>query len=115
MQRIGDRNFLFAWQAIRAASQPGPECMAWQVGTVSCRRSRHSLAQADYTVVLDVVLVSSPAAEGTWSVMVTTENWWDNRHRPVRSQVWASHLGGPREAVLSWFRIQAASKEPGMT
>jgi len=54
MRRIGDRQFLLAWQMTRAAAQPGPEATAWPIGEAFCRRYRHSLTTPDHSVVLDV-------------------------------------------------------------
>jgi hypothetical protein len=36
--RIGDRRFLFAWHAIRAATQPAPEATTWRVAGVRWSR-----------------------------------------------------------------------------
>ena len=43
----GDRSFMFAWQSIRAATQPGPEATSWQVDDVRWRRHRFRRAAPD--------------------------------------------------------------------
>jgi hypothetical protein len=44
VKRIGDRSFLYAWQLIRAATQPNSEAMRWRIGDVHCHRYRRNSA-----------------------------------------------------------------------
>jgi hypothetical protein len=113
MMRIGDRRFLFAWQAIRAATQPGAEACAWQVGDVDWRRSRSSMATADYVVNLDVHRLERRSRGGAWSVLVVSEAWWDGCHNLLRSQLWATHLSGDRNLIAAWMNDQAEVLAPG--
>jgi hypothetical protein len=109
MKRIGDREFLFAWQRIRAESQPDPEAMAWRIGDVACRRYRHSFMAPDHRVILDIFHVEQSGGTIHWHVIVAAEDWWDSRHAVIRNQLWASHLSGSRERILAWFSDRAAA------
>ena len=111
MRRIGDRQFLFAWQVIRAATQPGPEATVWHIGEALCRRYRHSLTTPDHRVVLDVCHIEQSGVRGGWRVMVTSETWWDDRRGVLRTQLWASHTAGSRDRALAWMAAEAASRE----
>jgi hypothetical protein len=111
MRRIGDRQFLHAWQRIRAETQPDPEAMTWRIGEVACRRYRHSLMGPDHRVTLDICHLEVAGAGARWHVMVTAEHWWDNRRAIIRSQLWASHLSGSREHALTWFVDTAATMD----
>lgn len=111
MRRIGDRQFLLAWQVIRAATQPGPEATAWPIGEAFCRRYRHSLMTPDYSVVLDVCHIEQSGVRGGWRMMVTAETWWDDRRDVLRAQLWASHTAGSKDRALAWMLAEAASRE----
>lgn len=103
MKRIGDRSFMFAWQAIRAATQPNPEATAWQVGDVRWQRHRHSHAAPDHAMTIEVYRLDSVGGPDQWSVMVVSEHWWDERHVPLRNHLWATHLAGSRARVEEWI------------
>ncbi len=107
MKRIGDRNFLYAWQTIRAAQEPGPETMGWTLDGAVCRRTRFSHASADFSVVHDIHHVARVAPDG-WIFMVVSETWWDNRHHVIRSQHWATPIHGATTAIQDWVGKQAA-------
>ncbi|MGA3399935.1 MAG: hypothetical protein ABSC95_12010 [Acetobacteraceae bacterium] len=109
MHRIGDRQFLHAWQRIRAGTQPDPEAMTWRIGDVMCRRHRHSLMGPDHRIVLDICHLEPTGNGANWQVMVTAEHWWDRSRTVIRSQLWASHLSGSRERALAWFFDTAAT------
>jgi hypothetical protein len=109
MNRIGDRKFLQGWQMVKAATQPGPQATAWRVGDVEWRRSRHSITTPDHAAALEIHRLDRHRAGGSWSVMIVVESWWDDRQRLVRSQVWASHLSGDRNAITGWIEEQAAA------
>ncbi len=108
MSRIGGRRFLFAWQMLKAASQPGPEATTWRVGDVEWRRSRQSVTTPDYAVTLDIHRLNRRGV-GSWSVLVVTESWWDDRQTLIRSQLWATHLSGDRDTITGWLDEQAAA------
>jgi len=105
--RIGDRRFLFAWQAIRAATQPAPEATAWRVAGVRWSRHRCSYATPDHSFTAEVHRLDLEELRNRWSVMVVTEHWWDERHKPLRSHVWATHLSGSKDRIMEWFESQA--------
>jgi len=42
-----------------------------------------------------------------WSVMVVVEHWWDERHKLLRNNLWATQLSGSRLRVAEWFDRQA--------
>jgi hypothetical protein len=107
MNRIGDRRFLFAWQTIRAATQPDPEATNWRVAEVRWCRHRYSHAAPDHAVTVEVHRLDHENAQDRWSVMVVTEHWWDERHNPLRNHLWATHLSGSRESIANWFDDQA--------
>ncbi len=109
MNRIGDRKFLQGWQMVKGATQPGPQATAWRVGDVEWRRSRHSITTPDHAAALDIHRLDRRRAGGSWSVMIVVESWWDERQRLLRSQVWASHLSGDRNAITRWVDEQAAA------
>jgi hypothetical protein len=109
MKRIGDRRFLFAWQAIRAATQPDPEATTWRVGGVRWRRHRYSHAAPDHAVTVEVHRLDHEDAKDRWSVMVIAEHWWDERHKPLRDNLWATHVAGSRDSVAAWFDKEAKS------
>ncbi len=109
--RIGDRRFLFAWQAIRTASQPGPEATTWRVAGVRWSRHRCTHANPDHTFTVEVHRLNQEEAHNRWSVMVVTEHWWDDRHNPLRTHVWATYLFGSKERIAEWFATQARSIE----
>jgi hypothetical protein len=113
--RIGDRRFLFAWQAIRAATQPAPEATTWRVAGV--RWSRHRLSQAgpEHSFSVEVHRLDHEDPHHRWGVMVVTEHWWDERHNPLRNHVWATHLLGSKERIMAWFEAQAQSIEKSHT
>lgn len=113
MSRIGDRRFLHGWQMIKAATQPDPQATSWRVGDVEWRRSRHSITTPDHATALDVHRLDLRRGSGSWSVMVVAESWWDDRRTLIRSQVWAIHLSGDRDAITRWIEEQAAAL-PGM-
>jgi hypothetical protein len=109
MSRIGGRRFLYAWQMLKAASQPGPQATAWRVGDVEWRRSRHSITTPDYVTTLDIHRLDYHHGGTSWSVMVVAESWWDERQTLIRSQVWATHLAGDRNAISRWMDGQATA------
>ncbi len=111
MKRIGDRSFLYAWQAIRAATQPGPEASLWQVGEVAWRRHRVSHSCPDFAVVNDVHRLDHSGKNRGWSLLVVSETWWNNNHEVIRSQIWAAHLAGPRQLIQSWMMQQAETRQ----
>ena len=109
MSRIGDRRFLYAWQMLKAATQPGPQATVWRVGDVEWRRNRTSITTPDYVVSLDVHRLDCRRGAHSWAVMVVAESWWDERQTLIRSQLWATHLSGDREAITRWMDEQAAA------
>ena len=109
MHRIGDRQFLHAWQRIRAATQPDPEAMTWTIREVSCRRHRHSLMGPDHRIILDVCHLESLGRGTGWHVVVATEHWWDSSRELIRDQLWASHVSGSRDDAMAWFLENAAT------
>ena len=109
--RIGDRRFLFAWQAILAASQPTPEATTWRVAGVRWSRHRCSHAAPDHSFTVEVHRLDLEDPHYRWSVMVVTEHWWDERHNPLRTHLWATHLSGSKERIVEWFETQARSLE----
>lgn len=111
MRRIGDRQFLFAWQAIRAATQPHAEAMAWDIDGVSCRRHRHSLGCPDHLLSVDAYHVGRFEGRGRWRVLICTENWWDETRKAIRHQAWATLLYGSRQDVMGWFKDSAKRHE----
>jgi hypothetical protein len=116
MSRVGDRQFLYHWQVVKAATQPHPEATTWRVGDVEWRRSRHSIRTPDHAVALDVCRMDRRKTDESWSVMIVAEAWWDERGRLVRSQLWAAHLSGERNAIAAWLERQAeASPTDGRT
>ena len=106
MKRIGDRDFLYAWQVIRAAHEPNPETMGWTLDGAVCRRARFSHASADFSAIHDVHHVAR-AARGSWSFMVVNETWWDSGHRVIRAQLWATPVHGATGAIQDWVARQA--------
>ncbi len=43
--------------------------------------------------------------------MVVSEHWWDERHNPPRTHVWATHLFGSKVRIAERFETQARSIE----
>lgn len=113
MSRIGDRDFLHAWQIIRAATQPGPEAMAWQVAGAQWRRHRSSLAAPDHALAIEVHRLDHTDFDEPWSLMVVAEHWWDERRNPLRNHVWATYLSGSRQHIVEWIERQAAELDVG--
>jgi hypothetical protein len=111
MRRIGDRQFLLAWQVIRAATQPDVESTSWRIGDVLCRRYRHSASTPDHSVVGDICHVECRAGLGGWHLVVSVENMWDGRRNIVRSQLWASHITGSKENALAWMHRESVARE----
>jgi hypothetical protein len=107
MIRIGDRSFLFAWQMIRAATQPNAEATVWRVAGVRWCRHRYSHAAPDHAMTIEVHRLDHSEGKDTWSVMVVAEHWWDERHKLLRNTLWATHLSGSRMHVTEWFDRQA--------
>ena len=107
MSRIGDRSFMFAWQAIRAATQPGPEATRWTVAGVQWRRSRYSLMAPDHSATCEVHRLDRVAGLEGWSLMVVIEHWWDEKRNPLRNQVWATHVAGSRFRIAEWITQQS--------
>jgi hypothetical protein len=107
MTRIGDRSFIFAWQTIRAATQPDPEATQWQVAGVRWRRSRYSFMGPDHATAIEVHRLDCADGRDAWSLMVVAEHWWDERRKPLRSNhIWATHLSGSRLQVADWIAQQ---------
>lgn len=106
MTRIGDRKFMFAWQSIRAATQPDHEATEWNVAGVRWRRSRYSLAGPDHATAIEVYRLDCAGGREAWSVMVIVEHWWDERHKPLRNQIWATHLSGSKFRIAEWIAQQ---------
>ncbi|PPQ33608.1 hypothetical protein [Rhodopila globiformis] len=115
MIRIGDRAFLFAWQAIRAATQPGPEATSWEVAGVRWRRHRYSNAAPDHAVTIEVHRLDCTDAPEAWSIMVVAEHWWDQDHKPLRNNLWATHLSGSKMQVAAWIDRQAKAADQRAT
>ncbi|HVV92533.1 MAG TPA: hypothetical protein VHD15_03835 [Hyphomicrobiales bacterium] len=111
MARIGDHAFLFAWQMIRAATQPDPEATRWSVGAVEWQRHRYSLAAPDHAAVVEVHRLDSRPAGERWSIMVVSEHWWDEKHQPLRKQLWTTHVSGSRARILEWIRQEGRAIE----
>ena len=107
MKRIGDRSFLLGWQTIRAATQPGPEASAWRVGDVAWHRHRLSHSCPDFAVVADTHRLDQSARNGSWSLLVVVETWWDSSRHVIRSQVWATPLSGSGQHIQNWVKQQA--------
>jgi hypothetical protein len=107
MNRIGDRGFLFAWQAIRAATQPSPDATTWRVAGVRWCRHRYSHTAPDHTVMVEVHRLDCIDGKDVWGVMVVIENWWDERHTLLRNQHWATHVSGSRPRIAEWIDRQA--------
>lgn len=107
MSRIGDRKFLHGWQMIKTATQPDHLATNWRVGEVEWRRCRHSITTPDHATALDIHRLDHSAR--TWSVMVVSKSWWNERRLLIRSQLWATHLSGDRGAITSWIDEQAAA------
>ena len=113
MRRIGDRMFLFAWQTIRAATQPDPEAVTWQVGEVSWSRHRYSHTTPKHSLTVEVHQLDCEEGKDTWSIMVVVEHWWDVTHKPLRNHVWASHVSGSRLGALEWMERCERTLEQG--
>jgi len=111
--RIGDRRFLFAWQRIRAATQPDAEATTWRVDGVAWTRHRYSHAAPDHAVVVEVHRLDYAEPRDVWSFMVIVEHWWDERHKPLRNNLWASHIRGSRERIAQWIDDHAGALERG--
>lgn len=111
MIRIGDRAFLFAWQAIRSATQPDADATAWTIEGVRWCRHRYSHKAPDHAVTIEIHRLDSTGARQGWSLMVVAEHWWDERHKPVRDALWATHLAGSRLLIADWIERQAAKLE----
>lgn len=111
MSRIGDRDFLHRWQIIRAATQPGPEEMAWQVADVRWDRYRSSLAAPAYALVIEVHRLQNLTSHEPWSLMVVAEHWWDEHRKALRSHLWATQLSGSRQRIVEWIACQASALE----
>ena len=109
MARIGDRAFLFAWQRIRAATQPGPDAGFWQVSGIDWHRYRYSHTTPDHSVLIDVHSLQCSAPR--WEIMVVAEHWWDARRSPIRNQLWSTLVSGSRDAAAAWIVAQAKSLE----
>lgn len=108
MIRIGDRDFLFTWRRLRAATQPDPEATTWRVGVVRWCRYRYTHATPDHALTIEVHRLDHGAGKDGWSVMVVAEHWWDERHKLIRNNFWATHLSGSRFQVAEWFACQAS-------
>lgn len=113
MIRIGDRDFLFHWQTIRAATQPGPEATVWQAGGVRWCRHRYSHAAPDHTVIIEVHRLDHAEGAERWSIMVVAEHWWDEHHKSLRDRLWAAHLSGPRPRIVEWMERQTRASGNG--
>ncbi len=111
MKRIGDRSFMFAWQSIKAATQPSPEATSWQVDDVRWRRHRYSHTAPDHTVTIEVYRLDRHQGRAPWSLMIVYEHWWDEHHKPLRSNLWATHLAGSRSGVEEWITGRAKTLE----
>lgn len=111
MRRVGDRQFLHAWQVIRADTQPGPEATTWRIGDVLCRRYRHSLMTPDHSIIAEVYHVERPTARSGWHLMITAETWWDSNRTVLRTQIWASHVGGSKDNAMAWVLGEAAARD----
>jgi hypothetical protein len=111
MHRIGDRAFLFAWQRIRAATQPSPETGSWQVSGVKWHRHRYSHSAPDHAVTVEVHRLNHAGAGTSWSLMVVSEHWWDEQRHPVRNHLWAAHISGSRQHAADWIAAQAKAFE----
>lgn len=106
MTRVGDRGFMFAWQTIRAATQPNPEATVWQVADVQWSRCRYSHATPGHTVTIEVHRLDHTGGRDAWSLMVAAEHWWDEHHKPLRNHLWATHVSGSRQRIAEWIDHQ---------
>jgi hypothetical protein len=98
---------MFAWQTIRAATQPDPAATQWRVAGVDWRRHRYSHSAPDHAVTIEVYRLDHGEGREAWSIMVVVEHWWDERHRTLRDQLWATHLAGSRFRIAEWIDRQA--------
>jgi hypothetical protein len=112
MTRIGDRGFLFAWQTIRAATQPNSEATTWQFAGVRWWRHRYSQTAPDHAVSIEVHRLDYTGRGDTWSLMVVQEHWWDGQHKPLRNSLWATHISGSRERIVEWIDREARLFDP---
>ena len=111
MVRIGDRAFLFAWQRIRAATQPGPEAAFWQVSDIDWHRYRYSHMTPDHSVLVEVHSLESVTTGSRWKIIVVAEHWWDDRRNSIRNQLWSTLVSGSRLQATDWIIAQARSLE----
>jgi nucleotide-binding universal stress UspA family protein len=95
LRRIGDRQFLYAWQLIRADTLPDPEAMRWRIGDVQCHRYRYSHMAPEHSITLDVCHLQQSGADTGWHVMVAAETWWDDRRTVVRTNCGHHMWRGP--------------------
>lgn len=107
MSRIGDRDFLYAWQTIRAATQPDAEATTWQVAGVRWCRHRYSQAAPDHALAIEVHRLDCTDSREMWSIMVVAEHWWDEQHKPLRNHLWATQISGSRQRIAEWIENQA--------
>ena len=107
MTRIGDRGFLFAWQTIRAATQPNSDATTWQVAGVRWSRHRYSQTAPGHAVSIEVHRLDYAGRGDAWGLMVVAEHWWDGQHKPLRNNLWATHVSGSRQRIAEWIDSQA--------
>ncbi len=58
-------------------------------------------------MTIEVHRLDHGEGKNTWSVMVVAEHWWDEQHKLLRNNLWATHLSGSRLSVSEWFDRQA--------
>jgi len=60
---------------------------------------------------VEVYRLEQEEIRNRWGVMVVTKQWWGERHNPLRTHIWATHLLGSKECITAWFEAQAWSIE----
>jgi hypothetical protein len=105
---VHSRSFLFQWQLLYAASNPGQRKDKWHVDGVDWTRERLSFWGTDYSVTLEVhQLKHQRGGKIDWQLMVVIESWWGpDRQKAIRSSTWNKIMSGKADQILAWLKRQ---------
>ena len=107
MRGVNDRNFLNAWQILYRASCPAGAETEWRVGDVAWLKQRHGFGARDYAFAIEVHRLRRAAGrDRAWTLLVTTEHWWDGAQTLVMSKTWARVPHGSARDIVAWMKEQ---------
>ena len=114
MRSLNSRGFLWAWQTLYGASNPGHLKDHWEVDGTDWTKERHAYWSEHYSVQHEVHrLRHHRAGKIEWEFLVVGERWWGrDRAKAIRDICWCRAMSGRPDRILAWMRKQEARQCP---